>query len=208
LIDTAGLRKKSKIYMKVEEYSASSAIQAIDRADIVNLVIDAEEGASHQDAGIAYTIVNRGKGMCIVVNKWDLVREKIDEKTYRNMVKERIPHGSFSPILFVSALTGQYIERILTTDLKIQAQMEKRISTPKLNKAFEEFFQKTSPPHVQGKQVKIFYVSQAIASPPTFILFSNYPQAIPEHYKRYLENSLRAKFGFIGAPLRLVFKRK
>jgi GTP-binding protein len=208
LIDTAGLRRKSRIVMKVEEYSVSSAIQSIERADVVNLIIDAEEGVSHQDAGIVHTIVGRGKGLCVVVNKWDLVKGRIDEKTYRQGVLERIPHGSFSPVLFTSAVTGQHIEKILETDLKIHAQLEKRIPTPKLNKAFEEFFQRTSLPYVQGKQVKIFYASQAKASPPTFVLFSNYPKFIPEHYKRYLENSLRAKFGFIGAPIRLVFKKK
>ena len=100
------------------------------------------------------------------------------------------------------------METILETDLKIYGQLEKRIPTPKLNKAFEEFLQRTSLPHVQGKQVKIFYVSQAKSLPPTFILFSNYPQSIPEHYKRYLENSLRAKFGFAGAPIQLAFKKK
>lgn len=208
LIDTAGLRKKSRISMKVEAYSVSSAIQSIERADVVNLVVDAEEGVSHQDAGIAHTIVTRGKGLCIVVNKWDLVKGKTDEKSYKEMVKERAPHAAFAPVLFVSALTGRHIERILETDLKIQGQLEKRISTPKLNKAFEEFFHKVSPPHVQGKQIKIFYISQAKAAPPTFILFSNYPKSIPEHYKRYLENALREKFCFAGAPIRLVFKKK
>ncbi len=208
LIDTAGLRRKSRITMKVEEYSVSSAIQSIERADVVNLVVDAQEGVSHQDAGIVHTIVERGKGLCIVVNKWDLVKGKMDEKTYKEGVLERIPHGSFAPVLFTSALTGYRVERILETDLKIYSQLERRIATPKLNQAFEEFLQRASLPHVQGKQVKIFYVNQAKALPPTFILFSNYPKSVPEHYRRYLENSLRAKFGFTGAPIRLLFRRK
>jgi GTPase len=208
VIDTAGLRRKSRITMKVEEHSASSSIQSIDRADVVNMIIDAEEGLSHQDAGIVHTIVGHGKGLCIVVNKWDLVKGKMDMRTYREQVLEKVPHGSFAPVLFVSAVTGLNVERILEEDLKIYSQLEKRIPTPKLNKAFEGFLQRTSLPHVQGKQLKIFYVSQANSLPPTFVLFSNYPESIPEHYKRYLENSLRATFGFAGAPIRLAFKKK
>jgi GTP-binding protein len=208
LIDTAGLRRKSRVSVKVEEYSVSSAIHSIDRANVINLVIDAEEGVTHQDAGIAHTIVSRGKGLCIVVNKWDLVKGKIDMKTYRKMALEKLPHASFSPVISVSAVTGLNIENMLDTDLRIHKQMEKQISTPMLNKAVEEFIDKVTPPHVLGKQIKIFYASQTKTSPPTFMLFSNYPKSIPEHYKRYLENSLRGKFSFMGAPIRLVFRKK
>ena len=208
LIDTAGLRRKSRITAKVEEYSVSSSIQSIDRAEVVNLIIDAEEGVSHQDAGIVHTIVGRGKGLCIIVNKWDLVKGKVDERAYKEGVLEKVPHGAFAPVLFTSTVTGRHVEKILEADLKIYGQLEKRIPTPKLNNAFEEFLQRASLPHAHGKQVKIFYVSQAKTLPPTFVLFSNYPRSIPEHYRRYLENSLRAKFGFAGAPIRLVFKKK
>jgi GTPase len=208
LIDTAGLRRKSKVSVKVEEHSVSSAIHSIDRAKVINLVIDAEEGVTHQDAGIAHTVVSRGKGLCIVINKWDLLKGKIDIKTYRNMVLEKLPHASFSPVIFVSAVTGLNIESIFETDLRIQKQMEKQISTPMLNKAMEEFIDKVTPPHVQGKQIKIFYANQIKTSPPMFMMFSNYPKSIPEHYKRYLENSLRRKFSFTGAPIRLVFRKK
>ncbi|MCX5805311.1 MAG: ribosome biogenesis GTPase Der [Proteobacteria bacterium] len=208
LIDTAGLRRKSKVSVKVEEHSVSSAIHSIDRANIINLIIDAQEGVTHQDAGIAHTVVSRGKGLCIVVNKWDLVKGEMDTKVYKKMVLEKLPHASFSPVIFVSAVTGLNIGGIIDTDLRIHGQMEKEIGTPKLNKAIEESIQRVSLPHVQGKQLKIFYASQTKTSPPTFMLFSNYPKFIPEHYKRYLENSLRDKFSFMGAPIRLVFRKK
>jgi len=208
LIDTAGLRKKSKISMKVEEYCVSSAIKSIERANVVNLVIDAKEGAGHQEGSIAHLIISRGKGLCIIVNKWDLVGSAMKQDEYKKMVREEIPHAAFAPVVFTSAKTGKNIERILEDDFKVYEQLTRRISTSEINQAFGEFFDRLSISFQQGKQVKIFYVSQAKASPPTFILFSNHPELIPEHYKRYLGNSLRAKFGFAGAPIRLVFKKK
>jgi GTPase len=208
LIDTAGLRKKSKISVKVEEYSVSSAIRSIERANIVNLVIDAVEGAGHQEGAIAHLIISRGKGICIVVNKWDLVSGKTRQDEYKQMIRERIPHASFAPVVFISAKTGKNVDAVLKTNLTIHEQLTRRIATADINKAFGDFFNKLSISHQKNKQVKIFYVSQTKASPPTFILFSNHPELIPENYKRYLENSIRARFGFAGAPVRLVFKKK
>jgi GTP-binding protein len=129
-------------------------------------------------------------------------------KTYRKGALEKLPHASFSPVISSSAVTGLNIENILDTDLRIYGQMERQISTPMLNKAIEEFTDKVSPPRVYNKQIKIFYSNQIKTSPPTFVLFSNYPKAIPEHYKRYLENSLRGKFSFTGTPIRLIFRNK
>ncbi|HEX2965362.1 MAG TPA: ribosome biogenesis GTPase Der [Syntrophorhabdaceae bacterium] len=208
LIDTAGLRKKSRIEMKVEEYSASSSIRSIERAHVVNLVIDALEGPGHQEGSIAHLIISRGKGICIVVNKWDLVSSSVKTEKYKKMMIEKIPHANFAPVVFASAKTGRNVEHILTQNFKVYEQLNRRISTPEINKAFNEFFDNLSISVQQGKQVKLFYVSQAKTMPPTFILFSNHPELIPEHYKRYLENSIRKKFGFGGAPLRLVFKKK
>jgi GTP-binding protein len=208
IIDTAGLRKKGKIYLKVEEYSVASALHTIERANIVNLIVDANEGASHQDAAIAHLIITKGKGICIVINKWDLVKGKIGENEYTEMIKKRIPHAAFSPVIFTSAKTGKNIEKILEIDARIYAQLIRRISTSRLNVVFEEFFRESSLPYIEGKQVKISYVNQARILPPTFVLFSNYPRLIPEHYKRYLINCIREKYGFQGAPLRLIFKKK
>jgi GTP-binding protein len=208
VIDTAGLRKKSRISQKVEEYSVSSALRSIERADVVNLVIDGQLGIGHQDGTIAHFIVSTGKGIGIVVNKRDLMDRDVTEDAYRKMVGERLPHADFAPVIFTSALNGEHVEEILDIDTTIYGQLTKRISTPKLNKAFEEFTRRLSPPMAEGKQVKIFYVSQLKSVPPTFILFLNYPDRIPEHYKRYLQNALREKYGFGGAPIRLLFRKK
>lgn len=208
LVDTAGMRRKGRIEKAVEEYSIMSSIRSIERADLVNLVIDSTEGAVHQDAAIAHLIIKNGKGLCIVVNKWDLVQADDGEADYALLLRERIPHADFAPILFVSAKTGQNIEQILAMDIAIQGELLKRISTPRLNKAVEEFLQKGNLPRINGKQLKIYYTSQAKSRPPTFILHCNYPDGIPEHYRRYLENSLRQKFGFEGAPVRLIFRKR
>jgi GTP-binding protein len=206
LVDTAGMRRKGRIEKAVEEYSIMSAIRSIERADLVNLVVDAAEGAVHQDAAIAHLIIKNGKGLCLVVNKWDLVEDHGREEEYVRLLRERIPHADFAPILFVSAKTGENIEQILATDITIHGELLKRISTPQLNRAFEDFLQRISPPHIKGKPFKIYYASQGKSRPPTFILHCNYPDDVPEHYKRYLENSLRERYGFEGAPVRLIFR--
>jgi GTP-binding protein len=208
LIDTAGLRRKSRVEIKVEEYSVSSALKTIERSDVVNLVIDADEGVSHQDGSIAHTIVTRGKGLCVVVNKWDLVEKKMSMEEYRRMVHERIPHTNFAPVVFTSAKTGKNLEKILETDLRIYGQLNRRIKTPALNKALEEFLQRQSLSYQRGKRINILYAHQVKIMPPTFVFFTNFPELIPEHYKRYLENSLRTKFGFQGSPVRLLFRKK
>ncbi len=208
LIDTAGLRRKSRIEAKVEEYSVSSALKTIERADVVNLIIDADEGVSHQDGGIAHTIISRGRGLCVVVNKWDLVEKKLSMEEYRRMVYERIPHTSFAPVVFASAKTGKNLEKILEANLKTHIQLNRRIKTPALNKALEEILQRQSLSYQQGKRINILYINQVKTMPPTFVLFTNFPNLIPEHYKRYLENSLREKFGFSGTPIRLLFRKK
>jgi len=208
LIDTAGLRKKSRISMKVEEYSVSSAIRSIEGADVVNLVIDAQEGVGHQDGGIAHMIASRGRGLCIVINKWDLVKGDIKEKRYREMVIEKIPHVSYCPIVFVSAKTGMNIARILERDMSIYGELKKRITTSDLNRYFNVITSQANLTYVKGRAVKIFYIHQQKTKPPTFILFSNHPELIPDNYKRYIENALRREYGFIGAPIRLIFKKK
>ncbi|HVN24046.1 MAG TPA: ribosome biogenesis GTPase Der [Syntrophorhabdales bacterium] len=208
IIDTAGIRRKSRISLRVEEYSVASAIRSVERAGVVNLVIDAREGVAHQDAAIAHLVAEKGKGIAIVVNKWDLVEEGTAEAEYLEMVREKLPHVNFAPVVFVSALTGRNITKILQTDLQIAKELERKIATAKLNKTFEAYFQRLSLPHSGRKQLKIFYVNQARTSPPTFILFANFPDSIPEHYKRYIENSLRATFGFKGAPIRLFFRKR
>jgi len=132
----------------------------------------------------------------------------VSEDKYKSMVKERLPHADFAPVIFMSALSGKNVEQIFAIDARIHGQLLKKIPTPKLNRAFEEFTRRVSPPSPEGKPVKIFYVSQLHTVPPTFILFLNYPDRVPEHYKRYLEKALREKYGFRGAPIRLLFRKR
>jgi GTP-binding protein len=208
LIDTAGLRRKSRVALKVEEYSVTSALRSIERADVVNLVIDGGEGIGHQDGAIAHLVISAGKGLGIVVNKWDLMDQGVSEEKYKGVVRERLPHADFAPVIFTSALSGKNVDQIFAVDTRIYAQLSKKIPTPKLNRAFEEFTKKVPPPSPEGKPVKIFYASQLKSVPPTFILFLNYPDRVPEHYKRHLEKALREKYGFKGAPIRLLFRKK
>jgi GTPase len=208
IIDTAGLRRKSRISVRVEEYSVASAIRSIERADVVNLVIDANEAIAHQDAGIAHLITGKGKGIALVINKWDLIDDKTRQAEYIEMVREKLPHVNFAPVIFVSALTGMNVMKILDTDLQIAKEVTRKIATARLNKAFESYFQRLSPPRSGKRQLNIFYVNQARTSPPTFVLFANFTDAIPEHYKRFIENSLRNTFGFRGAPIRLFFRKR
>lgn len=208
LIDTAGLRRKSRVSTKIERHSVSSAIRAVEEAHVVNLIIDAVEGISHQDGGIAHTVISRGKGLSVVVNKWDLIEDVSLQKKYEQAVRDAIPHCSFAPVIFVSAMTGKNIGKILETDARIFDRLGKQISTPALNKALEGFLRRSAIPHVKGRQIKIFYSNQVKTFPPTFVFFSNHPSLIPEHYRRYLENSLRSVFDFTGAPIRLFFRKK
>jgi GTP-binding protein len=208
LIDTAGLRRKSRIEGKIEEYSVSSALKTIEKANVVNLIVDAQEGLSHQDASIAHLIVAQGKGICVVINKWDLVKATSSEDEYIKLTMERIPHADYAPVIFTSAKTGAHMGRILETDLRVYGQLNKRVETGKLNKTFQMISRKLAPSRQKNVEVKINYVNQVKSMPPTFILFSNHPELIQEHYKRYIENSLREQYGFDGAPIRLVFKKK
>src|SRR5208283_236474 len=167
IIDTAGLRRKSRISLKIEEYSVASALRSIERADVVNLVIDGKEGVGHQDATIAHLVVSAGKGIGIVVNKWDLMDTSSSVDEYRNVVKQRLPHADFAPVIFTSALSGKNVDEIFRIDTGIYRQLTKKIPTPKLNRALEEFAERVSPPVVEGKQVKVFYASQLKSVPPT-----------------------------------------
>ncbi|MCS7280516.1 MAG: ribosome biogenesis GTPase Der [Desulfobacterota bacterium] len=208
IIDTAGIRKKSKVNTVVEVKSVASAIKTIERSDIVNLIVDAHEGVSHQEASLVHTVLNYGKGLVIVVNKWDLVETRMEEEEYLRLLRARIPHASFCPCIFVSALKKKNIDKILYADIQVDSEMKKRIETSELNRALTSILEERQPPSAGGRTVKIYYATQVGICPPSFVFFSNHPQSIPAHYKKYLENSLRERYGFLGCPLRLKFKKK
>lgn len=207
IVDTAGIRRKSKVDSGLEVKSISSAIRTIERSDVVNLIVDAEEGIGHQEASLVNTVIRRGKGLVVVINKWDLLDGKVAENDYLELARERLPHASFSPFLLVSALTGKNIEMIIRTDLEVEKELKKRIETSRLNRDLKEILSRREPPSPYGKRIKIYYGVQVSTKPPSFLFFSNFPELIPENYKRYLENSLRERYTFLGSPIRIKFRK-
>ena len=209
LIDTAGLRRQSRIEDGVEFYSALRTRRAIERADIAILLIDAVEGLHNQDLKIATLAWETGRGLIIVVNKWDL-KEK-DDKTAPHFQKEcveKAPYLRFVPFLFASAKTGQRVTRVLDMLIEVEEERSKRIATAQVNKTLEELVARRQPPQAAGREVKLSYATQVETSPPTFAVFGNHPELLQEHYVRYLHNGFREAWGFLGSPLRIVLRRK
>ena len=209
LLDTAGLRKKSKVHEDVEFYSTLRALKAIEECDVALLVIDAERGLEAQDLHILLQIEKEKKGLVILINKWDLV-----EKTHKTAIEmqkeieEKILPLSNVPIIFVSATTKQRILKSIETAVEVYRNLKLKIPTHELNEKMLESIAAYQPPSDRGKMVRIKYVVQTNARTPTFLFFANSPLAVKENYKRYLENQLRLHYGFQGVPLTLVFKEK
>ena len=208
-IDTAGLRRQSKIDDGVEFYSSLRSRRAIERADICLLLIDAVEGLHNQDLKIATLAWESGRGLIIVVNKWDLM-EKDDKSAakFQKEAEEKAPYLRFVPFIFTSALTGQRVTRTLETLLEVEAERSKRISTAQVNKRLEELLARRQPPQAAGREIKLSYATQVEVAPPTFAVFGNHPDLLQEHYVRYLHNGFREAWGFTGNPLRILLKRK
>jgi GTP-binding protein len=209
LIDTAGIRRKSRISLKLEKYSIVEALRTIDRSDVALLLIDSKEGVTDQDARIGGFIHEKGKGCLIIVNKWDLVEK--DSQTmvrYEREVKENLKYLSYAPILFISALTGQRVGRVLDGVESVSAEAKKRIPTSQLNKHFERWIESFPPPLYRNRRVKMNYITQVSISPPTFVIYSNIPEGVHFSYERYLLNQMRADFGFEGVSIRLLFRKK
>ena len=209
LIDTAGMRRKSKIEEAVERYSIVRSLRSVDRSDIVVLVLDAQDGVTEQDKKIAGYAYEAGKGVIIVVNKWDLV-EKDDKTTLRftEDIYDELGFLQFAPILFASALTKQRIHRLADMLKFVSEQQYRRVSTGTLNQLLQDAQTVNPVPSRNGRIPKIYYMTQASVKPPTFILFVNEPELIHFSYMRFLENRLRESFGFEGTPIRLVLRGK
>lgn len=208
-IDTAGLRRQSRIEDGIEFYSSLRTQRAIDRADICLLVVDAVDGINNQDLKIAHTAWDAGRGLILIVNKWDL-KEK-DDKTAARFEKEageKAPFLKFVPFVFTSALTGQRVTRLLELVLDVEREREKRITTSQVNDQLEQLLARRQPPQAAGREVKLMYATQVEIAPPTIAVFGNHPELVEEHYVRYLHNGFRAAWGFIGNPLRIVLRRK
>jgi len=208
-IDTAGLRRQSKIDRGVEFYSSLRTRRAIERADICILLIDAVQGLDNQDLKIATLAWERGCGLIVVVNKWDLAEK--DEKTaakFQKAAEEKAPFLRFVPFLFTSALTGMRVNKVLELTLQVEQERSKRIPTSKVNTRLEELVARRQPPQAQGREVKLMYATQVEVAPPTIAVFGNHPDLVAEHYVRYLHNGFREAWGFTGNPLRIVLRRK
>ena len=208
-VDTAGLRRQSRIHESLEYYSALRTERAVERADVCLLLVDGTEPIHVQDLKIAEKAWNAGCGLVIVVNKWDLV-EKDDHTApaFERELKERAPSLRWAPLIFTSALTGQRVQKTLDMVLEVAAERERRIPTAEVNEVLHELAERQSPPHYRGRSVRLLYATQGGVKPPTFIIFANTREGVTENYRRYLYNGFRARWGFIGTPMRLKFRSR
>ncbi len=210
IIDTAGIRKKSKINYQIERISVIRAISTIERSDVVLLMHDASEGITHQDKSLAHLLDSYGRGLVIVLNKWDKIKanKAVDHEKYMNFVKKELKYVSYAPVLKISALTGYNVNKILKLVQKIYKNQRQRIQTSILNQFLDYILKKSAPPSFRGKQVKIKYMTQVSSNPPKFVLFCNFPEGVKESYKKFIQNQIRANFDFEGVPIKLFFKKK
>ncbi|HQK69588.1 MAG TPA: ribosome biogenesis GTPase Der [Bacteroidales bacterium] len=209
LVDTAGLRKKSRIKNDIEFYSVMRAVKAVENSDVCLLMVDATRGIESQDISIFSLIQRNNKGMIVLVNKWDLVKKDSNTaKLFEEEIRKRTAPFTDYDILFISAINKQRIHKILECIEKVNNNRKKRIPTSELNEAMQEAFRAYPPPAVRGRNIKIKYVTQLPSYSPAFAFFCNYPQYIKEPYKRYLENRLRENFDFTGVPIKIFFRKK
>ncbi len=205
LIDTAGIRRRGKIERGVEKYSVLRAFKAIERADVVLLMIDAAEGITAQDTHIAGFILDAWKSVVVLVNKWDtIVKDSETMEAYILHVRKELNFLDYVPILFISAKTGQRVEQVLPMALRVQEERMARITTSMLNRVLRDAQDKHPAPSHAGRQLKIYYGSQVRVDPPTFVLQVNDPKLFHFSYRRYLENQFREAYGFSGTPLKII----
>ena len=207
LIDTAGMRKKGKVFESVEKYSLLRSLKAIDRSDLCLLVINAEEGIIEHDKHIAGYALEKGKGVIIVVNKWDTV-ENPNIKDYTKLVRSEFQFLSYAPIVFLSALTKKRIHTLMPEILKVRENINREIKTSVLNDVVMDAYQLNLPPSYKGKRLKIYFVNQADTKPPKFVFHVNNKGLVHFSYERYLENKLRENFDFEGTPIVIQFKNR
>ena len=209
LIDTAGVRRKSKINENIEKFSIMRTLLAIERSDVCLVLIDAEEGISEQDAKILGEAHEAGKGIIIVVNKWDIIeKDNYTVENYKKNVYNKIAYASYAPIVFISAKTGQRVDKLFPLINEVNAQNSLRISTSVINEIINEAVAVVQPPTDKGRRLKILYGTQASTKPPTFVIFCNNRQLFHFSYQRYLINCFRKNFGMEGTPIRLIIREK
>ena len=209
-IDTAGMRRKSKVDDAIEKYSNMRSINAIDRADVCLILVDANEGVTEQDTKIAGLVHEAGKAAIIVVNKWDAVEGK-ETNTMKNMeddVRQGLSYMLYAPVVFLSALTGQRVDKLFQVIQDVYAQNTKRITTGALNSVLADATARVQPPTDKGRRLKIYYMTQASSKPPHFVIFCNDARLFHFSYQRYLENQIREVFGLMGTPVRITIRQK
>ncbi|MBO7289428.1 MAG: ribosome biogenesis GTPase Der [Clostridia bacterium] len=208
-IDTAGMRKRGKIDEAIERYSVVRSLAAVDRCDVVLILIDAAEGVTEQDTKIAGYAHNQGKASIIVVNKWDLVEKETNTmNNYQNDVRNGLAYMMYAPVAFVSAKTGSRLEKLFDLIKYVNEQHAMRISTGVLNDVLNEAITKVQPPSDKGKRLKIMYITQASTKPPTFVLFVNDKELAHFSYIRYIENQIRETFGLEGTPIKFIIRER
>ena len=209
MIDTAGLRRQSKVFDKIEKFSVLRAHMAVERADVCLIMIDAEKGITEQDEKIAGIAHDSGKASIIVVNKWDAIeKDNSTVKEYENQIRTHLAFMPYAPIIFVSAKTGQRIDDLFERINYVRNQSTFRIATGMLNDVLGEATMRTQPPSDKGKRLKIYYMTQIGVTPPTFVIFCNNAELFHFSYQRYLENCLRETFGFVGTPIKLIIRER
>ena len=209
-IDTAGMRRKSKVDDAIEKYSNMRSINAIDRADVCLILVDANEGVTEQDTKIAGLVHEAGKAAIIVVNKWDAVEGK-ETNTMKNMeddVRQGLSYMLYAPVVFLSALTGQRVDKLFQVIQDVYAQNTKRITTGALNSVLADATARVQPPTDKGRRLKIYYMTQASSKPPHFVIFCNDARLFHFSYQRYLENQIREVFGLMGTSVRITIRQK
>jgi GTP-binding protein len=209
LIDTAGIRRRGRIERGIEKYSVLRSIKAMARADVVVLLLDAQDLVTAQDAHVAGYVLEENCSIIVLVNKWDLIeKDTYTMDAYTKQIRADLKFLDYVPVLFISALTGQRVHKLLPLAFQVYEERMVRIPTGELNRLVEDATIRHSPPHKAGKRLKFFYATQASVDPPTFVFFVNDTRLVHFSYERYLENQIRRRYGYLGTPLRLVFRSR
>jgi GTP-binding protein len=209
LVDTAGIRRRGSVQRGIERYSVLRSMKAIDRADVAIVMTDATEGYTAQDAHVVGHVLEAGKGIVLVINKWDVVEKDghtADE--WLKVLRREAPYLAWADIVFASAMTGQRVERILREARRVADERYRRVPTADLNRIVMDAVRAHPPSHVRNRLGKVLYATQVAVAPPTFVIFVNDPELIHFSYRRYLENRIREEYGFLGTPIRLIFRER
>jgi GTP-binding protein len=209
LIDTAGIRRRGRIERGIEKYSVLRSIKSIARADVVLLLLDAQDLVTAQDAHVAGYVLDENRSIIVLVNKWDLIeKDTYTMDAYTKQIRTDLKFLDYVPVLFISALSGQRVNKVLPLALEVYGERTIRIPTGELNRLVEEATVRHSPPHKAGKRLRFYYATQASVEPPTFVFFVNDTRLAHFTYRRYLENQIRKRYRFLGTPLKLVFRSR